>query len=520
MKSISGSGFRALDPEKTDKVFIYAATSPQSLAIAHGASSQSTVFVTAYEAFGPAGLEHSLESTGAKAIFVDQNLCPKVIWTLTSKALPCAGVVVYNYPPAGAAAADTKWTVDLLKLKETRPQLQVLSFTELREVGQSKIADPVPPGREDLCATGPPDTKGGSVAGLDSVIGDYPSPTDSFLVYLSLAHVLEFAFENSHLFWGVTVGYGGARMLFDYITPSGTPQKGDLRAFQPTFMVGVPAIWERIKKAILVKTNDAGLVESAASGHGRRPRRCGSHPDCRGQIDLTRSSSALLAKWLGLACEWNTGSVGSIPASLEMKLVDYPEAGYFSSNNPPRGEIWICGDSVVEGYCDNEEDTKSTIVPDGWLRTGEIGQWEPNGHLRIIDRKMILVKTLNGEYIALEKLESIYRLATLMANICIHISPQWAKPIAIVISSPPDLKQLATQHGPDSKAEISALTQQPDVVSDALQQLQQAAKEAGPNSIEVVEAVALVDDPEWSPQNASAPVSVSWVAFERCCPWS
>lgn len=101
--------------------------------------------------------------------------------------------------------------------------------------------------------------------------------------------------------------------------------------------------------------------------------------------------------------EWHTGSLGSIPASIEMKLVDEPEAGYLSRNNPPQGEIWIRGDSVLEGYYDNEEDTKSAITPDGWFRTGDIGQWEPNGHFKIIDRKKNLVKTLNGEYIALEK---------------------------------------------------------------------------------------------------------------------
>lgn len=102
------------------------------------------------------------------------------------------------------------------------------------------------------------------VAGLDSVIGDYLSPTDSFLAYLPLAHVLEFAFENSCLFWGVTMGYGSARTLLDSATPTGTLLKGDLRAFQPTFVIGVPAIWERIKKAILSKVNDAGLVQRAA----------------------------------------------------------------------------------------------------------------------------------------------------------------------------------------------------------------------------------------------------------------
>lgn len=57
----------------------------------------------------------------------------------------------------------------------------------------------------------------------------------------------------------------------------------------------------------------------------------------------------------------------------------------------------------MNGYYENEELTKEAITPDRWFKTGDIGEWEANGHLKVIDRKKNLVKTLNGEYIALEK---------------------------------------------------------------------------------------------------------------------
>ncbi|PNY20704.1 Long-chain-fatty-acid-CoA ligase 1 [Tolypocladium capitatum] len=544
----TGSGLRALGLNKADKVLIYAATSPQWLAVAHGCSSQSIVFVTAYEALGLAGLEHSLESTGAKAIFVDRSLSAKVKSVLTTKA-PEVQAVFFNEPPAGALATDSRWRDDLLELKQLRPQLNVLSFTELLEAGRRQPIEPVPPGREDLCAiyytsgsTGIP--KGvlvkqkavvAAIAGLDSVIGNYLSPKDSFLAYLPLAHVLEFAFENSCLFWGVTMGYSSARTLFDYKAPSGILREGDLRAFQPTFLIGVPAIWERIKKAIISKINAAGLVARTAFwtwlsakdtwiasglpgidsldvnifgaagevvGSRLRFAMSGGGPVAESTQHFLSMVVAPLINGYGLTetmamgglmdpQEWHTGSLGSIPASIEMKLVDYPEAGYLCSNPTPQGEIWIRGDSVTEGYYDNPEDTKSAIKSDGWLCTGDIGQWEPNGHFKIIDRKKNLVKTLNGEYIALEKLESVYRAATLVANICIHASPHRARPIAIVIPSPPALEQLAIQHGLDPKSKTSLFTQRPGIVSDALQQLKQVAKSANLSSIEVVEGVGL-----------------------------
>ncbi|KAK1723045.1 long-chain-fatty-acid-CoA ligase-like protein [Colletotrichum acutatum] len=558
-----GSGLRAVGLQKTDKILVYAATSPQWLSIAHGASSQSMVFVTAYEALGLAGLEHSLESTGAKAIFVDHHLCQKVTSAMTIKALPRVEAIVYNDQPSYTFNSGAEWIKGLFELKKTRPGLQVLSFSQLCQVGRSKISEPIQPDREDLCAiyytsgsTGIP--KGvpvkhkavvAAVTGLDSVIGDYLSPSDSFLAYLPLAHVLEFAFENSCLFWGVKMGYGGARTLFNHVSPSGTLKVGDLHALQPTFMIGVPAIWERIKKAIFSSVENSsfidrlafwswlkakevwaaaglagtgglnGILSSAASevvGSRLRFAMSGGGPVAESTQNFLTMVMAPLVNGYGLTetmamgglmdpGQWRPGCM-SIPASIEMKLVDYHDAGYLTSNIPSQGEIWIRGDSVMQGYFDNDDESKSAVVPGGWLRTGDIGQWEPtcsgdDFHFRIIDRKKNLVKTLNGEYIAVEKLESIYRSAKLVANICIHASPDRAKPTAIVIPSPPALKELVKRHGLDFRCKTSALTRHPLVVHGALMQLQQIAQEAGLTSIEVVEAVVLVDDAEWTPQN-------------------
>jgi long-chain acyl-CoA synthetase len=114
----------------------------------------------------------------------------------------------------------------------------------------------------------------------------------------------------------------------------------------------------------------------------------------------------LIAGRMGALCDpkaWTVDALGGIPACIEIKLVDFPDAGYFATNTPrPQGEIWIRGRSITEGYYQNEEETKAAFEG-GWFKTGDIGEWDANGHLKIIDRKKNLVKTLNGEYIALEK---------------------------------------------------------------------------------------------------------------------
>jgi long-chain acyl-CoA synthetase len=114
---------------------------------------------------------------------------------------------------------------------------------------------------------------------------------------------------------------------------------------------------------------------------------------------------------MGALCNpmrWTDTAVGDVPACNEVKLVDFPDAGYFTNCSPQQGEIWIRGNSVMSGYYENDAETSEALTPDRWLKTGDIGEWDAAGHLKVIDRKKNLVKTLNGEYIALEKVCSSF----------------------------------------------------------------------------------------------------------------
>src|SRR5271170_7914852 len=111
------------------------------LTSAHAAASQSITIVTAYDSLGEQGLRHSLVQTGSKAIFLDPNL----INTL-AKCLPDAKAiqyVIYNTEPDAKAE-------DVDKLKSSFPHLRVLSFEELRKLGEENPVEPVPPSPEDL----------------------------------------------------------------------------------------------------------------------------------------------------------------------------------------------------------------------------------------------------------------------------------------------------------------------------------------------------------------------------------
>jgi long-chain acyl-CoA synthetase len=57
----------------------------------------------------------------------------------------------------------------------------------------------------------------------------------------------------------------------------------------------------------------------------------------------------------------------------------------------------------MAGYYNDPKETSEELTSDGWFKSGDIGEWDRNGHLKLIDRKKNLVKTRNGEYIAIEK---------------------------------------------------------------------------------------------------------------------
>ena len=417
--------------------------------MSHGAVSQSMSITTAYDSLGEEGLQHSLIQTQAKAIFCDPTLLPTVSNVL--KAASDIKFVIYN-----TNVDPRQEHID--KIKGTYDYITILSFDELRQLGEKNPADPVPPKPDDLCcimytsgSTGTP--KGvplkhsavlASIAGVTTIVGQYIGPGDKLLTYLPQAHILEFVFENACLFWGGTMGYGNPKTLSD---ASVRNCKGDIREYKPTILVGVPAVWESVKKGIIAKVNqgsivvrnlfwsalatksflmanglpgtgvlDAVVFKKIKDATGGQLRVCmnGGGPIAK---DTQRFISMAITPMIGGygltettamgalndPLHWTDNALGDIPSSVEVKLVDFADAGYFAANDPPQGEIWIRGTPVFSGYFKNDEETKEALTEDGWMKTGDIGEFNKNGHLRIIDRKKNLVKTLNGEYIALEK---------------------------------------------------------------------------------------------------------------------
>ena len=109
---------------------------------------------------------------------------------------------------------------------------------------------------------------------------------------------------------------------------------------------------------------------------------------------------------LSLPGDLEPGHVGPPLACNTIKLTDLPHMEYFASHS--RGEICIRGTNVFQGYFNDEERTLRTIDEEGWLHTGDIGEWTAWGTLRIIDKIKTVFKLANGDYVDPDRLEAVY----------------------------------------------------------------------------------------------------------------
>lgn len=547
-----------MKPNSDDKLHIYGQTSHKWMKSFLGSQSQSIPIATAYDTLGEKGLVHSMNQTGSVAIATDNNLLQSLINPL--KSVPSVRYIIHfdeikssDKRQNGKLYLNAHNAVE--KIKEIRPDIQVFSFNDILDFGDSHPEIPLTkPKPDDLScimytsgSTGEP--KGvvlkhkNIIAGVGGValnVLDYVGASDRIISFLPLAHILEMAFELLCFHWGSCIGYGTVKTL---TKASIKNCNSDLEEFKPTIMVGVAAVWETVKKGIINQINalpkpiraifwsayytKSSLdqyhlpggnlisklifkrVKEATGGHLRYLLNGGSAISVDAQKFLTTLLCPLLIGYgLTETCasvtvldprHFEFGVAGDLTGCVTVKLVDAEELGYFAKNN--QGEILVKGDNVMSEYFKNEKETRESLTSDGWFQTGDIGEWSPNGHLKIIDRKKNLVKTLNGEYIALEKLESVYRSNSYVQNICVYADPNQVKPVGIIVPNLVPLAKLAKDIGVmKSNEDVTHYIHNQDLQRAVHEDMLASGKKQGLAGIELLQGVVFFDD-EWTPQN-------------------
>ncbi|CAN4108406.1 unnamed protein product [Withania somnifera] len=182
------------------------------------------------------------------------------------------------------------------------------------------------------------------------------------------------------------------------------------------------------------------------------------------------------------------GTVGPPLPIIDVCLESVPEMGHDALGDTPRGEICIRGKCLFSGYYKREDLTKEVLV-DGWFHRGDIGEWQPDGSMKIIDRKKNIFKLSQGEYVAVENLEGIYSLAPSVDAIWIYGCSYESFLVAVVNPNMEALQSWANENG--MTGDFDTICETPKAKAYILSELTNIAKEKKLKGFEFIKAVHL-----------------------------
>ncbi|MCE1180631.1 MAG: long-chain fatty acid--CoA ligase [Micrococcales bacterium] len=288
----------------------------------------------------------------------------------------------------------------------------------------------------------------------------------------------------------------------------------NLAVTRPTFMCGAPRVYEKVYQGVRMAMQkeggvkyrlfrwacDTGLKVSNLADEGKRPGALLARQHALadklvltkirerfgGQIRFFVSGSAPLnddvqAWFNGIGTPLIEGygltesSAGSTVGRLQYHRNGtvgpaYPGTDFKIDHD---GEILIKGPGVMEGYHNNPEATAEAFTDDGYLRTGDIGQIEDGGFIRITDRKKDLFKTSGGKYIAPSAIESEFKgICPFVSQMLVH-GPGRNYATALVTLDPVSIVPWAAEHGLEGKSyeEIAASEQAREMVQHYIDKL-------------------------------------------------
>ena len=134
-----------------------------------------------------------------------------------------------------------------------------------------------------------------------------------------------------------------------------------------------------------------------------------------------------------------------------------------------------------------------------WFRTGDIGEFQRDGTLKIIDRKKDLVKLQFGEYVSLGKVESCLKTCPVVENVCIYGDSTKSYTVALVRPDPPQLANLAKKFGKES-VEFEDLCRDMDLTGAVLREVINHGKKNRLEKFELPGAVTLCKE-LWVPDS-------------------
>jgi len=275
------------------------------------------------------------------------------------------------------------------------------------------------------------------------------SHTDSSLAFLPFAHVMGRVEHWGGLYKTCQVAYAES---IDKL-------KKNLTEIRPTFLVAVPRIFEKIYAGILTKVETSLIQKKVFLQALDLAKKIRYYRDTHqaaplhtvisyeilikvvftpikkafgGQLRFAISGGAPLSQELGeffallglrvlegygltetfaaicvnTETHWKLGTVGKPIGDVKIK---------FDTD----GEILVKSDKILKEYYKNPQATDDAFDSEGYFRTGDIGEFNEQGYLKITDRKKDLIKTAGGKYVAPQKLEGLLKQEPSIAQVFI-----------------------------------------------------------------------------------------------------
>jgi long-chain acyl-CoA synthetase len=467
-------GLMALGIEKGDKVAILGNTRPEWTYFDFAALTAGATVVPIYQTNSPEECEYVLENSDAVAVIVEDEEQLEKIRAIRDRCPKLQHVIRMTGRGGGAVSED-----------ELIGRGAELSDADWQERYESVTPD-------DICTfiytsgtTGPPKgcviSQGNYRAMLDMVVEKNVLGDDDEVTYLflPLAHSFALLIQFGNFELGSSIAYWERDPL--RIVPN-------LAEVKPTYFPSVPRIFEKIYTAATAAVEKEGGLKKKifdwSVGVGKRYRDAergggagallsaqhkladrlvlskirnlfggnlrvavtGAAPINPDILRFFDAAGVLVLEGWGMT-ETSTAATIATPDDFKFGTIGKPLPGV-DIKIADDGEILVKGPNIFQGYYKNEEATTETLV-DGWLHTGDIGEVDPDGYLKITGRKKDIIITAGGKNITPANLEAEIKQHPLISQ-CVVVGDRQPYLVCVVTLDPEEAQKLASEKGLDA----------------------------------------------------------------------
>ncbi|KAI5655337.1 hypothetical protein M9H77_32524 [Catharanthus roseus] len=528
-----GNSIRSCGIEQGGRCGIYGANCPEWVISMEACNAHGLYCVPLYDTLGAGAVEFIISHAEVTIAFIEEKKIPELL-----KTFPNATKFLKTIVSFGKVSTQQKEEIEKFGVA-------AYAWDEFLSLGKDKHFDLPVKQKSDICTimytsgtTGDPKgvlisnnsivTLIAGVKRLLESVNEAVTVDDVYLSYLPLAHIFDRVIEECFINHGASIGFwrGDVKLLVE-----------DLGELKPTIFCAVPRVLDRIYSGLQQKISAGGFIKQtlfnfAYSLKLRNLKKGIKHNEATpvmdkivfskvkqglgGHVRLILSGAAPLAShveeflrvvscahvlqgygltetcagtFVSLPHEMSMlGTVGPPVPNVDVCLESVPEMNYDALSSQPRGEVCVRGDTLFSGYFKRDDLTKEVLV-DGWFHTGDIGEWLPNGSLKIIDRKKNIFKLSQGEYVAVENLENVYGLVPVIDMIWVYGNSFESYLVAVVNPNKQAIEKWAEENG--VSGDFNSLCENPKVKEYMLGELAKISKEKKLKGFEYIKAVHL-----------------------------